>query len=167
MQLKMCDCVPKPAQRFFGEAFDLLIQKLGISDYDKTIALHLGQHEDKDEGSFCPVPDDDTIARVKAGKQPKAFMILMLEQNPAKMLETFCHEMIHLKQACVGELTYRLTNGRPQQFWQNCRITHDMPYMERPQEKEAHERMYELALWVARTMAARREGRNDTRGKTA
>ena len=154
MKVKFHRSIPKDQALFFSRVFDLLVPKLGIADFERTILVSYGRatNNPKEAGAFGPQRSHETIDRVLSGKTPMTFGIKMMPDEVSEMLVAFAHEMVHLKQACFGEQAYGVADdGYPVSLWQGIPIPKgSMSYEDLPWEKEPHERMYELALWAAR-----------------
>jgi|TARA_B110000503_G_scaffold75014_1_gene115793 hypothetical protein len=82
----------------------------------------------EDRGGYCDFTEDEIII----GINPK--------QTKAEIIRTLFHEMVHVKQYVRGQL---LHNDDDTSMWNGREC--DLPYWERPWEKEAYE--YEDAMW--------------------
>ena len=162
MKLRICNhCVPPKERRFFAEAFPLLTKRLGISEYQSTVELHYDDNGGTTNGSIEPAPTDSVLASIRAGKCPREFDIKLRPQSLDRMLVSFCHEMVHLKQWVTGELKATADGNYPKQIYHNVQVTDlDIPYEQRPWEMEAFAKMEPLATWVAGEMMKQREKAN-------
>jgi hypothetical protein len=79
------------------------------------------------------------------GDRPRSFEI-ELEKNVSlrRVLETLCHEMVHVKQYARGELYESCVQGKHR--WQGTWLNKDPDYWDQPWEIEAHGR--ECGLFV-------------------
>lgn len=148
MRIKIHRDVPDDVARWFAACFRVAVERLGIADYDRTLLLRVGWSpigNDTEQGAFYPHLGE--LERIRAGKTVRRFVITLVpKRSLERMLRTFCHELIHLRQYITGEIGATFSRGRPvqQYFKQEARL----PYCERPWEKEAHEKMHQLAEYV-------------------
>ena len=156
MKLRMCNNCIQPMERdFFGGAFLLLTKRLGISEYQAVVNLHYEDGPAHKKGAVAP-----SVKAIKnflyTNKEPREFDMHLQETDWPTMLMSLSHEMVHVKQWLLGELT-ATKDKLPKQVWRGVQVTDlNIPYHEQPWEVEAHAKMEPLATWVAKEMCKQR-----------
>jgi hypothetical protein len=106
------------------------------------ITVHLKDLKGTDAYGFCLADPDGDADR---GDRPRSFELeIHSKMKLRKLLETVCHEMVHVKQYARGELYegQRVNKHR----WQGKWIDKDPDYWDQPWEIEAHGR--EAGLFI-------------------
>lgn len=174
IRLNVAKECPVFVRRFVTEATPLLAAKLGIADYDRTVNVKWGSirpdrvlsHNsrgrvvEKTGGQFGPSVLG--VFRAFRGRtRVTDFELLLAPDAPAETVRNFCHEFVHLKQWCLGELAIGPTGALSYQGREIPDVK-AIPYNERPWEKEAFDKMDELANWVlGRLVQKLRSSKND------
>jgi hypothetical protein len=168
MKLRICNsCFLPEERRLFSEAFPFITKRLGISGYKGTIEVHDCDDEDI-RRSGCVGPDctPEVIRGIAAGKPLRSFAMQVRRRSLAGMLQTFCHEMIHVKQHLTGVLGvgFDKITHKPIKLYQNVPVgdaSGDLiPYRDQPWEKEARAGETPLAVWAAERMLEQRDHRH-------
>jgi len=93
-----------------------------------------------DAYGYCLADDDESRL-----DRPRSFEIEIHKNMPLrKVLETLCHEMVHVKQYARGELYESTVQGKHR--WQGTWLNKDPNYWDQPWEIEAHGR--EAGLFI-------------------
>lgn len=151
MKAKFSKTIPPELSRWLNACFNVAVKRLGVADYDRTVCVRVGYSPIGDprteRGAIAPMDH----ASWRWPDPPRAFMLMLAPDNPPQMLESLCHELIHLGQWCRGELSIgpkdKFGYHQPLYFNQNIR---GLPYEQRPFEQEAHKEMTQLALDVVK-----------------
>jgi len=112
---------------------------------------------DGDAYGYCLADDDES--RVD---RPRAFELEIEKNMPLRrVLETICHEMVHVKQYARGEL---YEGSRiPKHRWQGKWLDKDPDYWDQPWEIEAHGREAGLFIrWCEANDLAKHKWTQDT-----
>ena len=115
------------------------IQKLMPRMSGLNITVHLKDLKG-DAYGYCLADDDESRL-----DHPRSFEIEIHKNMPLrKVLETLCHEMVHVKQYARGELYESSVQGKHR--WQGEWLNKDPNYWDQPWEIEAHGR--EAGLFI-------------------
>lgn len=155
---------------FMGEVFKLVVKRLGIEQHDKIVCVSIEDPKDmyrenkNVSGYIAPwvgdfdrrTPDMKRFNSELFGggktKQPKRFKIVLENQDIIILVVALCHELVHLKQWVNGE--QQLGEWGSPRLWMGIPVPNKaINYKDQPWEKEAHERMYQLAEWVLTEIA--------------
>jgi hypothetical protein len=161
MRIKFHKSIPEKDQRYLKQVFDLACVKLGIAEYDRT--LYVAMHDGN-------IPGEPTTTRGLIGPTGKLFECNRDSEgfwSPRKlachlqidnfwnMTVAFVHELVHLKQWTIGQLSVRLDEDEtPQICWNKIMIlnSRQLSYEHQPWEHEAHEKMWRLAREITNQM---------------
>lgn len=159
MKLRIHNCVKGPITKLLVAGFPLVTKYLGIDGYKGTIEVHSGSRGGE-EGGVSPDATPRTQHRIMTGKRCDEFQMMLKPGRPeTEMFATFCHEMVHVKQLVIGELGVRIMpDGELQQLYHNVRAENDeIPYRDRPWEKEAFDKMHVVAEVVLKQLVREKE----------
>lgn len=150
MKAKLSKRIPDELRRWLNDCFNAAVKRLGIADYERTVYIKIGYSPigsaETERGAIAPLAGDDWTWPAP----PRSFALMLAPDHPPQMLESMCHELIHLKQWCHGELGIgRDKNGRYEPLYFNQNVER-LPYAQRPFEQEAHRDMTKLALEVVK-----------------
>lgn len=162
MQVTFKGDTPPEFKAIFGDAFKLICQRLGIDGYQRNVNISfmpvICEEEPKAHGIVYPTGSQEQCERIKAGKPITSFNIDIKINNPDRMIQSLCHEMIHVKQWITGMLGIAYKDGEPIPLFHNRQIDKDsIRYEDQPWEEEAHREMNSLAIWVMKTMVDKAE----------
>ena len=127
-------------KKHIPSVINFCIQKLmpRMTNLDITVRL---KKLDSSAYGYCLAESDDG----ERLDRPKSFEIEIHKDMPLrKVLETICHEMVHVKQYARGELYESSAQGKHR--WQGKWLDKDPNYWDQPWEIEAHGR--ETGLFV-------------------
>lgn len=138
MKLKIVDCSNKEfepfivrAANFYGN--ELFKSKQLLSRIDLTIQFKIYNPEDDDIG--CTM-----VSGLNKSNRPRKFKIIIRDGlGAAASLKCIAHEMVHVKQFALGELSLDGTK------WKKERLPSDVDYYYEPCEIEAYG--LEVGLW--------------------
>lgn len=84
--------------------------------------------------------DIEMQAVLQGYPQLKKYILYLRKNMSEDLLTTICHEMVHLKQYYDGKLRLDGTTF----YWNGEYYSKPIPYMDRPWEKEAFAKMYDI-----------------------
>ena len=118
------------------------IKKLMPKMKSLDITVRLKDLKGTDAYGFCHADPDGDAERLD---RPRSFELeIHSRMRLRKILETICHEMVHVKQYARGEL---YEGSRiPKHRWQGKWISNNVDYWDQPWEIEAHGR--EAGLFI-------------------
>jgi hypothetical protein len=131
--------------QFFTAAFNILQKELGIAHHDREVSLHFSlnqlRHSVLHALDGLVSGTHDTLQIVGGGtlvlegvKEPAEPIEMMLSIYPLRrMLQTFCHEMVHVRQVVDGDFSAKGDDV----FFRGHR---DDDHMNGPPEQEAYGR---------------------------
>lgn len=148
------DGAPRMFSRLFEAAAPKLAARLGIADYKVRLTARLIEAPValvEGFGYGMITPDTKIEApRLAQGLSPRAFrMVICYGQPPSELMETICHEFVHLKQWVTGELRAWVDGGGDKKlaYLGNLDVG-SIPYKDQPWEKEALRLQKPLADWL-------------------
>lgn len=128
MEINVTGSVSAKIKRYMNEATMYYIGRLMSTHMLKNIAINVSirkKVENNDEG-FCEVTGWNSLSK------PREFKIVIKKDDSVrKMLMTLAHEVVHVKQYAVGELSENHAS------WRGKRVNEDVDYWESPWEIEA------------------------------
>ena len=150
MHVIIDDSVDPDARQPLARAFELLCERLGIEQYNKTVKIifftpKIRKNGEKEGGYMRP--DDDGPLN---GKRAQKYVIALAPGKRAIIILALCHEMVHLRQYLTGVMSFtKNNNGRPiPAYYSHGVDDKSIDYDSLPYEKEPHDLMYPLAEWV-------------------
>ncbi len=138
--LTLGDCVPKGPGGIITRAVKLLIERLGINDYNAKIQIHMHPSNNPKEGGFMTCLDE-------LNPKPRDFLINITPGIGLNCLLSLSHEMVHVRQHLQGTLGAVDLDGKHVPCYYGV-VADKIPYKERPWEREAHDLMMPLTEWV-------------------
>lgn len=138
-------CIPDLLHPLFNEAVLLYSQHLGIDTYDASIKFHFKPPGYKSEdgrlegGHMYPSTNKLNSERINKGLPPKEFEVSLTLDNPHKMVLSFTHEMMHVKQWLTGALSAKTLEKT------GTAIDHTLYYYNTP--VDLHTTKYEVLPW--------------------
>lgn len=156
MKLRISNAIPKADREIYAKAFPIITVLLGINQYDGVIELYYEAIKDEvrrirpnileriTNNAYLKPHPDFPLPHLKPLKH---FQMVINSLNPRlERLESFGHEMVHVKQHVLGELLMDQINER--HLFHNIPMPHDMDYDQKPWEIEAHKRQEGIAKRV-------------------
>jgi hypothetical protein len=135
-------------------AFEVCSRELGLEEYPNELVVRVVRGLDTGRPAR---------GHVLSELGPRGELYMELEENPCacgkeecSMLNTFCHEMVHVRQVASGELAVERERGGGETVtrWRGRRFPRAIEFIAMvtngdqellPWEKEPYERMYDLA----------------------
>lgn len=155
---------PERLVDLFTASVPLLANRLGIADYNVGLKIKLGMYPLDDKLNEITHPEahgkevqcgylrpaESELWRIMCDKQPRNYeMFVCWGQPPMEVVETFCHEFVHLRQWVTGILRPTVDeNGKALLHFHSYASAARIPYADRPWEHEALALQGELAEWV-------------------
>jgi len=128
MDINITGRINAQTKRQFKEAVMYYVGRLMTSQMLKNITIDVSIRknvENNDEG-FCEVVGWNSLSKPRDFK-----VVIKKDESVRKMLMTLAHEIVHVKQYAVGELSENHAS------WRGKRINEDVDYWESPWEIEA------------------------------
>ena len=167
LQATFC-CVPEELQPLFVDALKLVSQHLGIAAYNATVKFHLAppgyttKPGTREGGHMSPSLTSENEARVKQGQPPNQYDISITVDLPERMILSFAHEAIHLRQWLTGTLStkvLRKVKTKDATLEDKRLYFHGTPiditqikYKDMPWEDEAHTKMWAVGKWLIQAL---------------
>jgi len=137
-------CRSKGRQALIDSVVRVLIPELRLtrSRFDLIIRSHRGlAKQDGMRGVVGPDPADPT----------QLVMLVDSALDDEKLIDTLCHEMVHVKQFALGHAQIRYRGKKPTFYWLGRKIQAD--YWDQPWEQEAWRRERVLASRIYKIIA--------------